>query len=212
MKTAYIFIAWFGVMLALSLAGVFDTPSHPPVPILLAVLIPILLYVFDKPFFGGVIFDGIDNLGNSTTVLWQADRIVGAAFLIEFARGHLPSGFALPAGIGDVLVGVAAPWVAANLSQHARHAARIALWWNYLGILDLVVALSMGVTHSGSLLGIFAQATSMRPIGQYPLSLIPTWAVPLAIILHLHSLTLLRAEKDRAKAGGKFKSTVTGNA
>jgi hypothetical protein len=131
-------------------------------------------------------------LGDYALVLIQTYRVVGAAFLIEYAKGRLPSGFALPAGIGDVVIGLAAPWVAYNLLTRKPHAGQIARWWNYLGILDLVVAVSMGVTHGGSILGIFAQDISMRPIGQYPLSLIPTWAVPLAVILHLRSLELLR--------------------
>src|ERR1700723_1951340 len=40
----------------------------------------------------------------------------GAAFLIIMALGHLPPLFALPAGIGDIVAGVAAPLAARGLA------------------------------------------------------------------------------------------------
>ena len=68
----------------------------------------------------------------------QVWRVGGLFFLVEWARGHLPGGFALPAGIGDVLVGLTAPLVAAGLARHQGE--RAFAWWNGLGLLDLVVA------------------------------------------------------------------------
>src|SRR5579863_10338608 len=41
----------------------------------------------------------------------------GAAFLIIMALGHLPALFALPAGIGDIIAGLAAPLAARRLAQ-----------------------------------------------------------------------------------------------
>ena len=35
-------------------------------------------------------------------------RVVGVLFLIVMAQGHLPAAFALPAGLGDITVGLAA--------------------------------------------------------------------------------------------------------
>lgn len=193
MKTAYILLAWFGVVLGLSLAGIFDVAAGtPPLLLLLAITTPILVYAIDWSFFNGVLFDGIHQLERPTAILLQTERVLGGAFLIEFARGHLPSGFALPAGLGDVAIGLAAPWVADNLVMKKPYAIKVARLWNYLGLFDLVLAVSMGVTHGDSLLGIFAQDVSMRLITQYPLCLIPTWAVPLAVMLHLRSLQSLR--------------------
>ncbi len=193
MKTIYFVLAWFGVMLGLSLAGTFDvTDGRPPLPLLLAVIIPVLIYVLDRRLLKGAVFGGIQAMSQSSVIFLQVDRIIGGAFLVEYAKGNLPSGFALPAGLGDVAIGLAAPWVANNLLTGKTHAIKTARVWNYLGIFDLVLALTMGVTHATSPLGIFAQDVSMHPISQYPLSLIPTWAVPLAIILHLRSLQSLR--------------------
>jgi hypothetical protein len=189
MKTLYLLLAWFGVTLALSTAGAFDTgPGRPPLGLLLALTVPILVYFIDRSYWHGSLLGGIHQLDGSTAIFLQTQRVLGVVFLVEFARGHLPAGFALPAGLGDVAVGLAAPWVAQSLATRKPHAVTVARLWNYLGIFDLVLALTMGITHGGPPLGIFASEISNRAVTLYPLSLIPTWAVPLAFILHLRTL------------------------
>lgn len=193
MKTIHLLLAWFGVVLALSLTGAFDVAAGKlPLPVLFAILIPLVLYVMDRSFLNGVLFGAIHQLESSRVIFLQTERVLGVVFLIEFARGHLPSGFALPAGLGDVAIGLAAPWVAYNLTVKKPSAIKVARLWNYLGLFDLVLAVSMGVTHGNPPLGIFAQPVSMQPLTQYPLILIPAWIVPLSIILHLRSLQSLR--------------------
>lgn len=44
-------------------------------------------------------------------------RIAAVAFLITLALGHLPALFALPAGLGDIVTGIAAPLVARKLAR-----------------------------------------------------------------------------------------------
>ena len=66
------------------------------------------------------------------------------------------------------------------------------LWLNLGGLLDFVVAIGTGVLTSNTSIGIFAPATPMPSIGLMPLSLIPTFGVPLWIIIHLASLLQLR--------------------
>jgi hypothetical protein len=39
----------------------------------------------------------------------HALRVVGVTFLLVMAQGHLPAVFALPAGLGDIATGLAAP-------------------------------------------------------------------------------------------------------
>ena len=58
------------------------------------------------------------------------------------ALGHLPALFALPAGLGDITTGLAAPLVARRLTR--GDGRRGAWWFNAFGITDLVVALTLG--------------------------------------------------------------------
>src|SRR5580693_7033817 len=69
-------------------------------------------------------------------------RVEGVVFLIMMALGHLPALFALPAGLGDIAAGIAAPLVAYRLARGTGR--RAALWHNAFGITDLVVALTLG--------------------------------------------------------------------
>jgi hypothetical protein len=54
-----------------------------------------------------------------------------------------------------------------------------------LGSLDLVLAVSLGVLASATPMGVLAGDVSTRLMGQFPLSLIPTFVVPLLLIFHL---------------------------
>ncbi|HEY6478905.1 MAG TPA: hypothetical protein VIZ00_02680 [Streptosporangiaceae bacterium] len=120
----------------------------------------------------------------------HAFRVVeGTAFLIVMALGHLPALFALPAGLGDVAAGIAAPLVARKLAQAAPGTARRAgLWFTAFGMTDLVVALTLGTLTGFQLISI---TPSGAPISELPLALIPTAAVPLLFALHITSLSAL---------------------
>jgi hypothetical protein len=150
---------------------------------LVAILGPVALYLVDRRWLGGVLFGGIHALDRQALVALQVWRVGGLFFLVEWARGHLPGGFALPAGIGDILVGVTAPLVVALLARH--RGVRAFAWWNGLGLLDLVVAVGAGVLHASGPLGLLAGAVPSDMVARYPLSLVPTFLVPLAVILHL---------------------------
>jgi hypothetical protein len=125
----------------------------------------------------------------------QTFRVVGVAFIIVMALGKLPAAFALPAGLGDIAVGIAAPFIARRLARGERSGAT---WFNILGILDLVVAVSIGFLAGlgpNRLLGI---SPSTADVALLPLALIPTTAVPLAVALHITSLIRLRTATVRA--------------
>jgi hypothetical protein len=110
----------------------------------------------------------------------------GAAFLAIMALGHLPALFALPAGLGDITAGIAAPLVALRLARGG--ARRTALWFNAFGMTDLVVALTLGTLTGFQLINV---TPSGAPISELPLALIPTAAVPLLFALHITSVSAL---------------------
>jgi hypothetical protein len=114
-------------------------------------------------------------------------RIAGVVFVIVMAQSHLPAVFALPAGLGDMAIGVAAPFVARRLAQGTGRSE--AVRFHILGIVDLVVAGSIGFL----LLGFVEVTPSTAPLLLIPLALILTVAVPLAVAQHVISLRGLRA-------------------
>ena len=110
----------------------------------------------------------------------------GTAFLLIMFLGHLPALFALPAGLGDIAAGIAAPLVARRLAQGTGR--RAALWFTAFGMTDLVNALTLGALTGFALINV---TPSGAPISQLPLALIPTAAVPLLFALHITSVSAL---------------------
>jgi hypothetical protein len=108
---------WFGVAFAGTLVALLLATQIPPVSRILA-----------------------DSGTPARLVLPHTFRVVGVSFLIAMAQGDLPAVFALPAGLGDIAIGVSTPFVARRLARERDHKG--AMRFNVLGILDLVVALS----------------------------------------------------------------------
>jgi hypothetical protein len=122
----------------------------------------------------------------------------GTAFVAIMALGHLPALFALPAGLGDITAGLAAPLVARRLARGGGR--RAALWFNAFGMTDLVVALTLGALTGFQLLNV---TPSGAPLSQLPLALVPTAAVPLLFALHITSVSaLVKAPRTSRPAAG----------
>ena len=122
----------------------------------------------------------------------QLYRVLGFNFLLLSSLGRLPGEFALPAGWGDVMVGLAAPGVGYLLYKGYRWSCLAALGWNVVGILDLVVAVAMGFLSSPGPFQALALANPNMLITAFPLVLVPLYAVPLSILLHLAALRRLK--------------------
>ena len=131
--------------------------------------------------------------------------VLGVIFLVLYAGGHLPGLFALPAGVFDVLVGIFAPSVAASFARSAEGSEGRVRLWNLLGIADLVIAVTLGFLTSPSPLQIAAFDRPNVLIAMFPLALIPVFAVPLSILLHIASLKKLSQD---AAAGSRKRIEV----
>src|SRR5271166_5963971 len=129
----------------------------------------------------------------------QVYRVGGGIFLVLWAGGHLPWQFALPAGVGDVLTGCFAVVVATLLAQNAVGARRTAYAWCIFGIADLAVAVTMGAMTAPGLPHLLALDAPNLLITSYPLVMVPTFAVPLALMLH--GLVLWRLRRETAPTG-----------
>jgi hypothetical protein len=118
-------------------------------------------------------------------------RVVGVLFLLVMALGHLPAVFALPAGLGDIAVGLAAPSVARRLTADGDRTG--AVRFHLLGLLDLVVAITIGYLAGLGPYRPLDITPSTEPLSLLPLALVATVAVPTAIALHIVALTRLHA-------------------
>jgi hypothetical protein len=181
----FVLFGWLALALFLAGQGVFSSALNQPVPyIALAIGIPILVGAL---FLRGSkeIREIIASVPQSQLVAFQFYRVIGATFLVLYAVGQLPGIFALPAGFGDVLVGLAALLIG---TRNAGNDQLVTLW-NWFGISDLVVALATGFLSAPSRFQMFSLDAPDFLIGSFPLVMVPIFAVPLSIVLHLASLT-----------------------
>src|ERR687887_881233 len=124
------------------------------------------------------------NKTTSLLVAVQTYRVLGVAFLWGVSQGILHPAFGIPAGVGDILVGVTAIPFAYFLSKGYGWSKYALVVWNVLGIADLVNAVSLGLITSPEF-GISTMTT-------FPWILVPTIGVPLALLLHGTILYRLR--------------------
>jgi hypothetical protein len=184
--------AWFLIVLMAGHAGVFDAgPGRPPLPILIAIAGPLILFAIlyrvSAAFQRFVL--GVDLRWLTVMQSW---RVIGVMFLALYAFDLLPGLFAWPAGVGDAVVGASAPWALMAMARGDATWRPRVLWLNVAGLIDFIVAIGTGVLTSNSSLGVFADVVPRASLGALPLSLVPSFAVPLWTICHVISLLQLR--------------------
>jgi hypothetical protein len=126
----------------------------------------------------------------------QLFRPIGLIFVLEDARGLLPSSFAQPAGWGDLIAGLTAAavllrWPAGPVP------ARAVILVAVVGLLDFGSAFFFGFASSETPIQMFAFDNPNRVL-EWPLGFIPVFLVPYAVAAHLLSLAQLR--RDTAEA------------
>ena len=132
-----------------------------------------------------------------TLTFLQAWRVAGFVLVVAGAYKILPNAFALPAGYGDLFVGLTAPLAAIFLTKSERRGTLIA--WQLLGVLDLLMAVTLGVLASPRL-HLIGGGLSTAALTVLPLSIVPTFAVPLLLILHIACLAKLGKRERRSQA------------
>lgn len=180
--------AWFLLVMSLGACGVFvGRPGQPPVAIAIGVGAPLLLFfawLRCSPSFRAFVL----SLDLRLITGMQAWRWAGLGFLSLYAHGVLPAMFALPAGLGDMAVGFAAPWMTIALVRRRDFAAsRAFVRWNVLGMVDLAVAITLGTLSAALSTGAPGEITT-APMATLPLLVIPAFLVPLFLMLHTAGL------------------------
>lgn len=188
--TALLILAWLAFSITASKLLIFEAGSKysfaPPLPLGLAVAGP--LAIFAIWFAASADFRQFAlSLNPAVLSIAQTWRILGLTFVVLASFGLLPNVFAQPAGWGDFAIGLTAPFVAFYLARPSHKLSFIA--WNIAGILDLVTAVALGVLSSPTPAGALHPAVSTQAMTVLPLSLIPTFAVPLLLMLHIIAIS-----------------------
>lgn len=185
---------WFVLAVAVGASGVMET-LPPPVPqLIIAALtaLALLLSLRVSP-----LRDWIAVVDARWLIAFHLTRFVGFYFLVLYDRGELPRGFAVYGGWGDIAVATLAVLVLLFVPppSTARDRTIVGLW-NVIGFLDI-----LGVVITATL-SFLAEPSSMAALLRLPLSLLPTFVVPLVLATHVliavRLWTLLPARRQEA--------------
>ena len=178
-------LGWLVLALVLGASGRL-AQLHPPVPQLVLLGLTAMLVV------AGATLPGfrrwLAGLRLRQIVAFHILRFVGIYFLILYSRGEVPYAFAVPGGWGDIAVATGALILVFFVPDLATHRASL-LVWNLLGFADILF-----VVFTASRLAL-ADPSSMAALLRLPLSLLPTFFVPLIIASHIYLLRRLKPER-----------------
>jgi hypothetical protein len=188
LAVATVLAAWLLLVLSFGAAGAFvGPPGTPPVAIAIGVAAPLALF-FAALWLSHSFREFVLALDLRLIAGMQAWRWAGMGFLALYAHNVLPAVFALPAGLGDMAIGVTAPWMILALIRQPDFAASGAfIRWNVLGILDLITAVTIATVSTILATGAPGEI-STAPMATLPLLLIPAFLVPLFLMLHTAAL------------------------
>jgi hypothetical protein len=167
---------------------VADSPIPPPAILGLLTAVGVVAYHGSRRLKAGV-----RAVPLSALVGLHLIRFVGAWFIVLYRRGELPFAFAVPGGWGDILTASAATAILLGaIPAETRARRRAVLAWNAFGLLDILFV----VTTAARLY--LADPDQLAPLTRLPLSLLPTYLVPLIILSHLRIFGWLRETSARA--------------
>jgi hypothetical protein len=200
---AGLIVAWFTFAVTASARHLFENDAaRIGLSVALAAGIPIVLFIVWFATSRGFREFTVSRDPRLLTLL-HTWRIGGMTFVVLSAYGILPGIFAQPAGWGDIFIGATAPLVAFYLTSPRHKSTFIA--WQVLGMIDLVMAVTLGTTARL----ISPNGIAMGAMTVLPLSIVPTFLVPLLLMVHIVSIAQARRWKEGvAIVGSPVRSMV----
>lgn len=199
-KTLIVLLLWFVAVFAAAHAGVFlNPPGRPPGAVGLAFGLPLLGFL--------LVFLGLPRFRAAASavppvllVAVHGWRCVGMGFIMAYYHHLLPPGFAWPAGLGDMAVALAAPYIALRVARDPAYLASTPFWvWNLFGMADFIAAVGLGVAHQAAPQFFHASVTTGL-MQELPFALIPCFFVPLIAMTHIIMVHQGRSQKLRFAA------------
>jgi hypothetical protein len=179
---------WFLVALVLGASGALVN-FVPPRPQMLLVLLTAALIVAGLmvPSFRA----WLASVDLRSVIAIHMTRFIGIYFLVLYSRGLLPFDFAVLGGWGDIVIAATALLWLVFVREPEEHRPLLLLW-NLCGLIDILFVVATAARMGRT------DPASMGPLRTLPLSLLPTFLVPLIIASHVLIFWRLRAVPRRA--------------
>jgi hypothetical protein len=202
MTRAAIFAAaavWGGIVVAIAAAGGFASAATGGVPAPVLAFFGALGVLLGGWFLSPRFRSALLSVPFPVLIGVNAARLGGVFFLLLEAEGRLSAPFAPLAGVGDMVVGALAIPLAV-MAAGIKRPAWIA-FWNALGVIDLVVALSLGfLSAPGTPFRVFTEGPGTLAMTTLPWIMVPTMLVPLYLLIHLTIAVKLKGAERTAGA------------
>ncbi len=159
-------------------------------------LMPVLIFIpvagfalawRTNPTFRSIVL----SLDTGMLVILHSWRMLGLGFLFLYAYDVLPGLFAWLAGLGDAMAAAGATLIGIKLLRGSEVSKQALLRWNSFGLLDFLIAVTVGTALRSDLLG---SGITTDQLAFLPLSLVPTLVVPFYMITHLIIFLQLRVK------------------
>jgi hypothetical protein len=188
--TGLVLLIWLVAAIVGATTSLVNRPGQPPGVLLSFIVVPITLGVVAYRL-SPLLRAWTDRFSLTWMVGLHTWRFVGFGFVAAWLFGRLPGGFAIPEGLGDAVAAAGALALLPSLRRGTVSRTWL-LVWNTFGLVDLLSALMMGVLYSDGPLGVLSRGgVTTELMVTFPVSLIPTFLVPLFILLHLLTFTRL---------------------
>jgi len=177
---AVFFATWFGLIFSLCESDTFLalTQSGGRERVLFALFTPSVVGLL---LLGSATVRNIlDEIPQHQLIGFQGMRIIGFVFLVFTDMGFVSPTFGVPAGIGDVTVGVFALYAAYALLRGRPSGRSIAIAANVFGLLDGVTAITLAL--------FVVPADSFAPHIVTHVMFVPSYLVPIFVVAHIYSL------------------------
>ena len=185
-------VGWLALIATLATGGFFADFQALPPHMLLA-LGPPILGILALTFSPGVA-PLLAVLPRAWPVGAQAFRILVEIVLWRLAAaGVAPDIMTFHGRNVDILVGLSAPLVAYYCFVRRAWPERVALWWNWAGILILLNVVVQAQLSAPTPFRVFVTQPPTTFIAHVPYIWLPAFLVPLAWLLHAVSLRQLRS-------------------
>ena len=167
-------LAWLFLVVAASrfgfLSGTFPTAQA----ILVAMTVIFGLAAFKMP----MVRDPLWNCDIRLLIGFHVTRFVGLYFLELYNEGRLPYDFAVKGGIGDIVVATLALMVLIIPRGVGFRPVAIQIW-NLIGLADILFVVATAIRINVN------NPHSLDELRHMPMSLLPTFLVPMIIVTHI---------------------------
>ncbi len=179
-------LGWFTIISVLGINNVFVSgPGEAPLAILVSFGLTLILFAAAYTSFPAF-REYILKLDMRFLIMLHSWRMLGLGFIMLHLFDQLPASFAYLAGLGDALTALVAVVLAYAMFSDRKGVSRNWIWrWNTLGLVDFVVAVTVGIlTRSDALL---APATGVNSdlMTTFPFVIIPAFLVQVLALTHI---------------------------